>query len=199
MLRPYQYRASFPSQQYTVGDEIQSQHERAQHRLRRSGEPGRIERRNHIMLDESAAVPFEPRAFAQRVLEGGERTDPAAVLDGDSPHRARDVYQGDPAPAPHEERAQHHESDEGYVQEHDTIGEDAVEHLQAPLIRRKLPPDQGPVGVCINVAPFRRPSDSGTGRTDSRTRTRWPRVARTDPGTPGPPPPRAGCRRCGGP
>src|SRR5947207_7350581 len=51
------------------------QDEGAEHHLRRSGEPRRIQRRNHIMLDESAAVPFEPGAGAQRVLEWRERSE----------------------------------------------------------------------------------------------------------------------------
>src|SRR2546427_6890685 len=41
------------------------------------------------------------------------------------------------------------ERDERRVREDDTIGEDAVEHLQAPLIRRKPPPDQGPAGARV--------------------------------------------------
>src|SRR5207237_1154183 len=147
MLRPYTSCESFASHQHPVRHKIHQQHERAQHRLRGSGEPRRIESRNHIVLDESAAIPFEAGASAQRVLERGERTDPAAVLDGDPPQRARDVRQHHPAPPPREEPAQHHERDERHVHQHDAIGENAVEHLQAPLIRRKPPPVTSTVTV----------------------------------------------------
>src|SRR5437773_9939569 len=101
------------------------------------------------MLDESAAVPFEPGAGAQRVLEWRERADPAGVLDGDAPQGARHVQPHDPAPPPGEEPAEHDERHEGGVHEHHGIGEDPVDHSQTHSIRRKPPPDQGPAGARV--------------------------------------------------
>src|SRR5256885_3997955 len=93
-----------------------------------------------------ATISFEAGADAQRVLERRERTDPAAVLDGDAPQRARDVRPSDATPAPREEPAQHHEADKRRVHEYDAIGQNAVEHLQALLYTTKAPAGPGSGG-----------------------------------------------------
>src|SRR3989475_6192666 len=76
--------------QHAVGDQVHRQHQRAERRLRRSREAGRVEQGDDVVLHEAAAGALEPGAGAERVLERRERADPAAGLDGDAPQRAGD-------------------------------------------------------------------------------------------------------------
>src|SRR6266540_3307882 len=122
-----------------VRDDVHDQNQRTQELLRRPREPGRIEHGNHVVLDEPARVALEPRSTAQVMLQWRERTDPALVLDERAPDRAGDVAPHEPAPAPGEEPAQHHEDDEGRVQQHDRVGEQAIRHLQTFLNTARSP------------------------------------------------------------
>src|SRR6266702_945296 len=132
--------------EHGVGEQVHHQDAGAEHNLRRRREPRRVQHRHDVMLHEAARVPREPGPPPQVVLERGERADPAAVLDRERLAAAGDVRPDDPAPAPHDEPAHHDEHDESGVQQYDDVGERAIEHLQAWVIKRNPPQGQGPAG-----------------------------------------------------
>src|SRR4029077_17757260 len=104
--------------EHPVRDEIDDQDQRSQRRLTRPAQARGVEYRYEVVLHETAGVPRESRARAERVLELRQRADPAAVLDRHPPEGARHVRPDEAPPSPREETSEHHEGDECDVHEH---------------------------------------------------------------------------------
>lgn len=114
-------------EQHAIRSQIHDQSETSKHDLRPTREPGRIEHRLNVVLDESSTVSRLSAAHPERILEWRQRTDPAAVLDENAPDGGGNVNERHPRPAEHQQSAQHNEEDEPEVNDQYEIGERAVD------------------------------------------------------------------------
>jgi hypothetical protein len=104
---------AFPSRYYnTVCGQIDEQGETTEHYLRSTREPGRIEQRLDVVLNEPATVSRFTSALTERILERRQGTDPPAVLDDHAPDGRRNVEQRHPPPTENEQSAQYDKEDE---------------------------------------------------------------------------------------
>jgi hypothetical protein len=128
LIRGKSPSSDHPQSHQTVEEGIQGNHEEAQNQLMPSGEIPRVKQGNQEVLHETTAVatlsPQNPEADFQR----GQRANPAHELHQCAPDRDRDVHPGPPPSTEHQQPAQHDETDEGQVQEHKDVGQNAIDH-----------------------------------------------------------------------
>src|SRR5437773_9660215 len=87
------------------------------------------------MIDKSAAIARSPRLRAQRIFEGSERTNPARVLDQDTPHCCGKMEPRQPWPAQHQQPAEHDEENECEMGQDYKIGQRAVDQAADTGVR----------------------------------------------------------------
>jgi len=112
---------------------IEREDDRSEHQLYATGESGRIQNRQQIMLDESAAVTGFPSARSECVLERCKRTHPARELDHHSPNRRGQMQPGQTRAPQNEQPTENDEPDECEVNYDDEISERAVRDLSAQV------------------------------------------------------------------
>jgi hypothetical protein len=112
---------------YTICGQIDEQGDTPEHDLRSTREPGGVEQRLDVVLNESSAVSRLPSAATERILERRQGTNPPGVLDENPPDGGGNVEQRHPGPAEHQQSAQYDKQDEREVNYEDEIGEGAVD------------------------------------------------------------------------
>src|SRR5262249_13791354 len=109
-------------ERFPVHKGIERKHENAEDNLCAAGQLVRVENRDDVVLDESAAISCLAAKPAPMVFERRERTDPAEEFDEHAPHGGRQVDPREKRPAQNEEAAQDHEQHETEVENDDEIG-----------------------------------------------------------------------------
>jgi hypothetical protein len=119
---------TLPSGDYrAVRSEIDESGKTPKHNLRSTRKPGGIQQRLNVVLDESSTVSGLTTTSSQRILERRQRTDPAAVLYENTPHRGGNVKERDPRPSDHEQPAEDDKNHEREMNRKYEIGQRAVD------------------------------------------------------------------------
>src|SRR5512146_1195610 len=130
--------SSCAAPQPPIQQHVADEHQRTEDDLRAAGEPLGIEQPRDVMLDEPAGVACLPGAGAQRVLQRGERADPAPELDQCAPRERRHVQHGPPAAVQQQQRARDDEEHEREVRERHQVGEDAIGHRSHQVVPSRV-------------------------------------------------------------
>jgi len=117
-----------PEQHPSIDHKIDGDDQRAENVLQALVEPGRINDRDQIVLDEAAGVTRLARGQAQFLFQRRQRTDAVAKLDGRRPQDGRQVQAGRPFLAQQQKAAEDDEQDEAEMQQDNAVGKDSLDH-----------------------------------------------------------------------
>src|SRR5512140_733978 len=121
-------RGAMAEEQPAIEREVDDHNPAGQDELRFAREPGGIDDRQQVMLDEALRVARLARPVAQVVLRMGQRTDAPGELDEETPGSDRKVNEDRPAPTRSQSAPGDDEDDEGQVKEQDSFSGQAIEH-----------------------------------------------------------------------
>ena len=114
---------------------VEEKDDKAEDDLEPSGQPGRIQEGQDIVLNETGLIPPASSRLPEPLLQGCERTDPAGEFNEGSPTRRRQVEPYHPRPFQDQEPSEQDKKNEGEVEKNEKISQPVIEqrgHAQAP-------------------------------------------------------------------
>ena len=100
---------------------VQEKHQKPEDDLDLSGQPGRIQKRQDVVLNETGLIPRSAARFPEPLFQGRERAGPAGEFNQGSPNRRRKVEPRHPPPFQDQESSEQDKKDEAEVEKNEEI------------------------------------------------------------------------------
>ena len=116
-----------PAKHEQVHAAVQEKHEKTEHDLNLSGQPGGVKKGQDVVFNEAGLIPPSSARFPDPLFQGRERADPAGEFNQGSPARRGKVKPYYPSPFQNQEPAEQDKQNEREMEKNEEIGQPVIE------------------------------------------------------------------------